>query len=189
MAYCPECQGKVAEDVRECPHCGKRVIPASSIEKLPSKITSGQWVFIAVATLILIFIAFTFEGAEKREDEAAQKNFIGATTSIINAVSEHGGITAEFGQPKFRLNAKTHGARVFIEYPDGPLSAEQARMIGQSVAASLARAYVKKGYAPRNLEVTVSSRLANQRVINYGRSVFNGDKGDLFWVPANRPYN
>lgn len=186
MAYCPVCKGKVGENARDCPHCGKRVIPAESIEKMPSKITPWQWVVIAVSIIILIFIAFTFEGAEQREDAAAEKNFIGSTRSIIYAVSEHGGLTAEFGKPEFTLRAKTHGARVYIEYPAGPLAREQARTLGKSVAASLARSYVKKGYAPRFIEVTVVSRLPNQRVINYGKAVFNGDKGDLLWVPAGR---
>ena len=186
MAYCPSCKGKVGENEKECPHCGKRIIPAESIEKMPSKISAWQWAVIAVSVIVLIFIGFTFKGAEQREDAAAQKNFADSTRAIIYAVSEHGGLTAEFGKPSFKLRAKTHSARVYIEYPDGPLTQEQARMIGQSVAASLARSYVKKGYAPRFLEVTVVSRLTNQRVINYGKSVFNGDKGDLFWVPGGR---
>ena len=186
MAYCPDCNGKISENSTECPHCGKKIIPADSIEKLPGKLTPWQWCFIAISIIILIFIAFTFEDAEQREDYAAQENFIAPTANIISAVSEHGGLTALFGQPQFKLRAKTHGASVYIEFPRGALSQAQAKMLGQSVAASLAKTYVKKGYAPRNLEVTVVSRLTNQRVINYGKSVFYGDRGKLYWIPAGK---
>lgn len=186
MAYCQKCEGKISDGETQCPHCGEKIIPADQLEKLPGKITGWQKFVIAVSIVILVAIALTFQGAEQREDRAAEENFIGTTRSIIYAVSEHGGLTAQFGQPEFKLVAKTHGARVYIEFPRGGLTQGEASMLGQSVAASLARAYVKKGYAPRHIEVTIASRLSNRRVIYYGTSFFNGDTGKLYWTRSGR---
>lgn len=182
MAYCPECKGKIEDNVEFCSHCGKRIIAGDTLEKIVTKTSTWQKIIIAVGVIILIAIGFTFQGAEKREDESAQRLFEGPTREIVKNFSEHSGLTSMYGEPQFRLTAETHGAQLTILYPQGQMSNLQASVLGQAICTALARTYVDKGYAPRNMSVTIASKTGDKAYI-YGKAVLNGNLDKLMWVP------
>lgn len=179
MAICPSCKEQIPDSATGCPKCGKRVIPADELEKLPGKTTTWQKVVIAAGLIILIGIGFTFQGAEDRENRAAQENFSGPMAKIIQDIGAQTGISGKLGAPQWKLNAQTKSATVAIDFPKGELSLMQAMAYGQGVCGALARAYVDKGYTPRHLTVSVA---AGGKV--YGKAVFNGNLGDLNWETA-----
>lgn len=184
MAICPECKTEIPDSATTCPNCGKRVIRGDSLASVPGKITLWQKIVIAVSIIILIIIGLTFQHAEERENRAAQINFTEPVETIIGAAASQSGLGKKFGLPAYNLKAETKYAEIFLEFPRGPLTNEQASLFAMAVCGSLARAYVAKGYMPRHLTVHIASASPNK--IYYGQAVFDGDKGDLFWQPASQ---
>ena len=184
MAICPSCQGKVEEGASACPKCGK-AIPASALENIPTRTSGWQKLVIVVSVLLLIVIAFTFYGAEKREDAAAQAIFSQQVAGIVQTVSSQSGLGERFGVPGFTVKATPKAAEVVLAFPSGPLNQAQASMYGNAVCASLAQAYVRKGYMPRQLRVVVAGEQPGGRAV-YGQSVYNGNIDALGWEPASR---
>ena len=179
MATCPSCNENVDDSATSCPKCGKRIIPASSLEEVPTKTSNWQKFVIAVSVILLIAIGFTYQGAEERENKAAQSIFEQSMQAIIRDIGLHVGTVQEFGNPAWKLKAETKAAQVAIDF-SGRLTQEQAAAYGQGVCAALAQAYVRKGYMPRHITVTVGS---GQHI--YGQAVFNGNIDALGWETAN----
>lgn len=182
MSTCPECKNDVPDTAEKCPHCGRRVIPGDSLEKIPTKTTVWQQFVIAISVIILIAIGFTYQHAEERENLAAQTTFYAPLADIVRSMALHSGMGRQFGFPTLRLKAQTKSAEAFIAFPSGPMSEERAAVFAQAVCAALARTYVQKGYMPRELVVNISSR---QPVpINYGTAIYNGNRDKLGWQSA-----
>ena len=184
MVVCPSCKDQVPHSAKACPQCGTRVIPADQLEDIPTKTTGWQKFVIIVSIILLILIAFTFYGAEDRENAAAQAAFTEPVMRIVNNTAAQTGYGSFFGMPSFKLDAGIKGAAVSVVFPTGPLSQEQAATFGQSVCAALAREYVRLGYAPRQITVNVGTVLADNTVYPYGQAVFNGNIGAIGWKPA-----
>lgn len=184
MATCPNCEASIHEGAEECPKCGKRVIPASSLETISVKTTGWQKFVIIVTIILLVLIGITFQSAENREDEAAQRTFSQPVARIVSDAAVHLGLAQSFGMPDHKLKAETKDARVFIIFPRVGLSQEQASSVGQSIAALLARTYVQKGYMPRHITVTVASATARRKPMIYGKAIYNGNIDALGWEAA-----
>lgn len=178
MAVCPSCKENVPDSAANCPKCGERIIPADTLEKIPTKTSNWQKVVIAVSVILLVAIGFTFQGAEERENKAAQSIFQQSMETIIRDIGNQVGVNQQAGMPKWILKAETKGAQVAIDFP-APLTKEQASAYGQGVCAALAQAYVRKGYMPRHIAVTVGN---GQNV--YGQAIFNGNINALGWEGA-----
>lgn len=176
MAQCPSCNKHIPDDATTCPHCGKTVVPASELEQLPGKTTTWQKVVIAVGVVILIAIGFTFQGAEQREDKAAQEIFQQPVTKIIQDIGAQTGVSQILGEPTWKLEAKTKSALVAIDFPKGQLSPMQAMAYGQGICGAIARTYVHRGYMPRHIAVSVA---AGGKPC--GRAIYNGNLDDLNW--------
>lgn len=187
MAYCPECKGEISETSKDCPHCGKTVIRGDELQDIPTKTSLWQKVVIAVSIIILIAIGLTFQGAEEREDRAAQEKFQAPAIQMVNAYASHTGLIREFGQPACRLEAKTHGANLYVDFPAGPIQRRRVNVFAQAVCVGLARTYLHMGYAPRDIEVYVSSKLPGGKTLHYGKAVYNGNIETLNWDPAGKP--
>lgn len=186
MKECPECTAKVDESADNCHICGKRLIPASKLEHIATKTTTWQKIVIIVGLIVLIAIAFTFMGAGKREQQAAQKNFAPTVTQIIRDAADQTGVAHAFGQPRHMLSAGTKSADIRVHFPTGPMHESQARRFAERVCEIVARAYVKKGYIPRALSVTVSSAIPGGRSFIYGTAYYDGDKDKLMWLGAEK---
>lgn len=181
MAYCPECNNPIDGKAQSCPHCGKRIIPADKLENVQTRMSFGQKVFIGISIIILIIIGFTYQGAETREDKAAQAIFTAPVSALAKNMTEATGIASEFGYPRCTLNALTNAATVNLEFQKGPLSPLQAKILGQGVAGGLARTYVRKGYQPTNITVNISSYLPGGKKVNYGSAIFDGNTNVMYW--------
>lgn len=179
MATCQYCKEQVLDTANICPKCGKRIIPADELENVPKKTSTWQKVVIAISIVILIAIGFSFQGAEDRENKAAQENFSQPVEKIVRDIAGQTGLAQQYGLPNWKLNAETRSASVAIDFPNAKLTQDQAAAYGQGVCAALARAYVAKGYAPEHLTVTVGSGAAL-----YGKAIFNGNIDALGWQPA-----
>lgn len=184
MAICPKCKAHISDDSPTCEYCGERVIAGDTLSKVPEKITSWQKVVIVISIIVLIAIAFTFRGAEKRENQAAQNTFSNPVETIVMKAAEASGLSSAYGEPDVTMNAETKKAIVFVDFPDGPMSVNQAADFGLDVCRQLARTYVQKGYMPRALAVFVSSSGRNGTQIHYGSAVYNGNVDVLGWEPA-----
>ena len=186
MKECPECSASVEDSAENCHICGKRLIPASKLEKIDLVTTTWQKLVIIVGAVVLIAIAFTFLGAGKREQEAAQKNFEPTVTEIINSAANQTGMVQAFGQPRHMLSAGTKSADIRVHFPTGPMHEIQAKRFAERVCEIVARVYVRKGYIPRALSVTVSSSVPGRRNLIYGTAYYDGDKDKMIWVPAEK---
>ncbi len=184
MATCPSCQAKVEEGAGSCPKCG-RVIPASQLENIPVQTSGWQKFVIVVTVILLVIIAFTFYGAEKREDVAAQQIFSQQMPELVQSVALQSGLGNVFGIPSYSIQAKPKAAEVVLSFPSGPLTQAQAAMAGNAVCARLAQIYVRKGYMPRHLRVIVTGDQPGGRAV-YGQSIYNGNIDALGWEPASR---
>lgn len=184
MAICPSCQAKVEEGTTNCPKCG-RAIPASELENIPDRTSGWQKFVIVVTVILLIIIAFTFYGAEKREDVAAQTIFSGAMQGIVNTVATQSGLGSRFGVPAYTIKATPKTARIVLTFPTGPLNQAQAALFGNGVCASVAQTYVRKGYMPRHVSVIVMGDQPGGKAV-YGESIYNGNIDALGWEPASR---
>lgn len=182
MATCPECKADVPDSASRCPNCGARVIEGDKLESVPKKITLGQKIVIAISIVILIIIGFTYQNAEEREDNAAQNVFEDPAESVIVRTAAEMGMTKRYGEPVFSFDATPKSAEIRLLFPYGPLNRREAAIFGQTIAAQLARAYVEKGYMPRNLLVTISSGGPAGQEVNYGAAVYDGNKDVLRWV-------
>ena len=162
------------------PKDGNWNIPADELEAVPTRTSPWQWAVIIVAGLVLIAIGLTFRGAEERENAAAQKEL---STPLVNLVQQQ---TAALGlsEPKVALNIATKAADVFVDYP-AAIGAEKARNLALAVCAGLARAFVDKGYMPRDLAVHVGTTLPDGARAGYGTAVFNGNLDQLDWEPVS----
>lgn len=158
---------------------GTRVIPADELEKVPTTTSIGQKALIAIGILILIVIGLSFQGAEERENRAAEENFSHPVERIVRDISAQAGVSIRAGQPQWRLSAQTKGALVELNFPNGGLTQLEASAVGRGVCAALAREYVKRGYAPRHIRVIVYGG-----GIAYGDASYNGDIDVLGWEPA-----
>lgn len=179
MAICPSCKTEVLDTARHCPKCGRQIIPADELENVPKKTSTWQKVVIALSVVILIAIGFSFQGAEDRENKAAQENFSQPVEKIVRDIAAQTGLAQQYGLPAWKLKAETKTAAVAVDFPNASLTAEQAAAYGQGVCAALARVYVAKGYMPRQLTVTVGS---GPKV--YGQSVYNGNIDAIGWEAA-----
>lgn len=186
MKECPECLSKVDDSSSQCHICGKRLIPASQLEKIDSKTTTWQKLMIIAGAIVLVAIAFTFLGAGKREQQAAQKIFEPSVTQIILEAADQTGVAHAFGTPTHMLSAGTKAADIRVNFPTGPMHESQAKRFGEKVCELIARIYVKKGYIPRALSVTVSSAVPGKRSFIYGTAYYDGDKDKLFWLGAEK---
>lgn len=184
MATCPSCQATIRDDASECPKCGKRVIAASSLENIPVKTTGWQKFVIIVTIILLILIAITYQSAETREDAAAQANFSQPVAKIVSDTAIQTSLSQYFGMPEHKLKAGTKGATVSITFPRGGLNQQQAAAMGQSVAALLARTYVRKGYMPRHITVSVLSAVPGKKPELYGKAIYDGNIDALGWEAA-----
>lgn len=183
MATCPDCNSLVPDSSKNCPNCGADIIPASTLEKISTKTTTWQKILIILSIIILIAIGFTFDGAEKREDEAAQNSFARPVAEIIASAATHSGLANIYGIPGHTLKADTKSAEIFLQFPGGPLSARQAQFFGNSVCGMVARSYVNKGYMPRQITVAVASTTPNGQMMVYGTSHYNGNTDTMTWQP------
>lgn len=183
MARCPDCKAKIDDSVKECPYCGKEVIPASFLENIQTTTTTWQKIVIIFSIIILIAIAFTFLGAEKREDIASQNVFDMSVSQLVASTAVNSGMAHIFGMPGHTLKADPKTAEISIQFPTGPLSAAQAQNFATAVSGSVARTYVDKGYMPRSITVNIYSGSPSGRSIFYGRAVYNGDKDYISWIP------
>lgn len=184
MAICPSCNGKVEDTAVNCPKCGK-AIPACSLENIPTQTSGWQKFVIVVTVILLIVIAFTFYGAEKREDAAAQAIFSQQLPGIVQAVASQSGIASRFGMPAYAIKATPKAAEATLVFPGGPLNQAQASMFGNAVCTELAQSYVRKGYMPRNLRVIVAGDQPGGRAV-YGQSIYNGNIDALGWEAASK---
>lgn len=184
MPYCPECKAPISDSAENCPHCGKRVIAADKLENIPVKTDGWQKFVVAVVIVLLIAIAFTWRGAEKREVEAAQATFAKPIGEMVNTAVRNMGLNASAGFPVCVLKAGTHGADIQLTFPAAGLNQNQAAILAQGVCGEAARIYVRKGYAPRWLEVGVSARTAPGDTVYFGKAVFNGNINAMAWEPA-----
>lgn len=185
MARCPDCNAKIDASVKACPYCGKEVIPASFLETIPTKTTTWQKIVIIFSIIILIAIAFTFLGAEKREDLASQDVFKAPVSQLVEAAATHSGLGKIFGLPDLSLKADPKNAEISIVFPSGPLSAAQAQNFASYISGMTARTYVDKGYMPRQITVSISSQIPDGRVFTYGKAIYNGDQDFISWQPEN----
>lgn len=169
---------------------GEKVIPADELEKIDTKTSRRQLIVIIASVILLLVIAFTFEGAEKRENHAAQATFSQPVQAIINSTAESTGLRRSFGYPTYTLEAETKSARIFVLFEHGPIPPHQAAIFAQDVCAQLARAYVLKGYAPRRLDVSVSANVSpyNGKIF-YGTAIYNGNIDALYWQSAHAKGN
>lgn len=179
MATCPACKEHVPDSATTCPKCGERVIAGDTLSNVPQKTSVGQKVLIALGVICLIAIGFTFEGAQKREDRAAQELFTQPCERIIRDISLQTGIVHQFGLPAYRLFAGAQNAELQLDFAKGQLGADQARSLGMGVCSALARVYVRKGYMPDHIRVIVSGKGAP-----YGDAIYNGNLDSLSWQPA-----
>ncbi|MBD5558415.1 MAG: hypothetical protein HDQ92_07720 [Desulfovibrio sp.] len=168
------------EDPKKSPKGGNWNIPADELEEVPTKTSVWQWAVIIVAGLILIAIGLTFRGAEERENAAATQQL---STPLVNLVQQQ---TAALGlsEPKVALNIATKAADVFVDFP-AAIGGEKARDLALAVCAGLARAYVEKGYMPRDLAVHVGTVLSDGARATYGTALFNGNLDQLGWEPVS----
>lgn len=186
MKECPECLSKVDDDSTNCHICGKRLIPASHLEKIDTHTSTWQKLIIIVGAIVLIAIAFTFLGAGKREQQAAQRAFEPTVTQIITQAADQTGVAHAFGKPRHMLSAGTKSADIRVNFPTGPMHESQAKRFAERVCEIVARAYVKKGYIPRALSVTVSSAIPGGRNLIYGTAYYDGDRDQLIWQSAEK---
>lgn len=184
MANGQKCDSENPDSATECPASGEKVIRGDTLEKIVTKTTTWQKIVIVVGFFIILAIAFSFEGAKNREDQAAQKIFSTPLGDIIKNYVASTGLGKQFGAPTVRMKAGTNYGNVYLEFPRGPLSQKQASVFAQMVCASLAKTYVNKGYMPRNLRVYIICKLADGRRLLYGRAVYNGSFDRLSWQPA-----
>ena len=184
MATCPKCKAQINDTASTCEYCGERVIPGDTLSSVPEKITNWQKIVIIVSIIILIAIALTFSGAEKRENQAAQNTFSNPVDAIVYNYAERTGLSSAFGKPEITMNAETKKAIVFVDFPAGPMSVNQAASFAMDVCRQLARTYVEKGYMPRALAVAVSSGGTQGTQVHYGAAVYNGNVDVLGWEPA-----
>ncbi len=183
MARCPDCSARIDESLKNCPYCGKEVIPASVLESIPTKITTGQKIFIIVSFIILIAILFTFMGAQKREDRAARNIFNAPVSQLITSAAVHSGLGHIFGMPAYTLQADPKTATISVVFPNGPLTAAQAQNFASYISGMVARTYVDKGYMPREVTVKIASNSPQGRYYTYGTAVYNGNKDFISWIP------
>lgn len=167
------------EAAGEGPKAGNRNIPADELEKVPTRTSPWQWAVIIVAGLVLIAIGLTFRGAEERENAAAQKEL---ATPLVNLVQQQLAAMRLPG-PKVGLEIATKAADVFVDFP-APIGGDRARNFALAVCAGLARAFVEKGYMPRDLAVHVGAILPDGARAAYGTAVFNGNLDQLGWEPV-----
>ena len=167
------------EEARKSPRDGNWNIPADELEEVPTKTSRWQWAVIIVAGLILIAIGLTFRGAEERENAAAQNEL---ATPLVNLVQQQLAAMRLPG-PKVGLEIATKAADVFVDFP-APIGGDRARDFAVAVCAGLARAFVSKGYMPRDLAVHVGTTLPDGAKAVYGTAVFNGNLDQLGWQPA-----
>lgn len=186
MKNCTECNSQLEDDATHCHICGKKVIPATNLEKIALQTSTWQKIVIIVGAIVLIAIAFTFLGAGKREQQAAQRNFGPSVTEIINDAADQTGVAHAFGKPTHMLSAGTKSADIRIHFPTGPMHEVQAKRFAERVCEIVARTYVKKGYIPRALSVTVSSAVLGGRNFIYGTAYYDGDKDQLVWQSAEK---
>lgn len=167
------------EDPKKSPKGGNWNIPADELEEVPTRTSRWQWAVIIVAGLILIAIGLTFRGAEERENAAAQNEL---DTPLVNLVQQQ---TAAMSlpDPKVGLEIATKTADVFVDFP-AAIGGDKARDFAVAVCAGLARAYVSKGYMPRDLAVHVGTTLSDGAKASYGTAIFNGNLDQLGWEPA-----
>lgn len=184
MPNCPSCGSSVEDGEKNCPNCG-HAIPASSLENIPDKTTGWQKFVIVVGAILLVVIAFTFYGAEKRENAACQEIFSQQAPAIIQNVAFQSGLGRIFGIPAYQIKARPKEAQMVVDFQYGPLTQEQASLFGNGVCAALAQSYVRKGYIPRHLRVVVAGQQPGGRVV-YGASIYNGNIDALGWEPAAR---
>lgn len=185
MATCPKCNATISDSADTCEYCGEKIIPGDSLSHVPSRITTWQKVVIGISIIILIAIGLTFRDAEKRENQAAQQTFSSPIEQIVISAAERTGLAPAYGTPIVSLHAQTKKALVYVDFPFGPMAANQASDFGLDVCSQLAKTYVQKGYMPRALAVVVTSGGKNGVQINYGTAVFNGNVGILGWEPAS----
>lgn len=183
MARCPFCNSKIEDSEKNCRYCGKEVIPASFLESIPTKTSTGQKIFIIVSFIILIAIIFTFMGVQKREDQASQRIFSEPVSQIIASAAVRSGLGHIFGMPGHTLKADPKTAQISIVFPKGQLSEAQARNYASYISGMVARTYVDKGYMPREVTVTIASDNNKGQYYTYGRAVYNGDKDFITWEP------
>lgn len=184
MATCANCQATISENATECPKCGKRVIAASSLESIPEKTTGWQKFVIIITIILLILVGVTYQSAETREDAAAQRNFSQPAARIVSDVAIQTRLSQYFGMPGHKLKATTKGAEVTVSFPRGGLNQQQAASVGQGIAGLLAREYVRKGYMPRHITVSVYSVGPGGRSQLYGKAIYNGNIDALGWEAA-----
>lgn len=184
MATCPNCKAHIADSETTCPKCG-RDIPASDLETIPVTTDGWQKFVIAVTIVLLIAVACTFFSAEDREDAAAQNIFAPQVGAIIQNVAMQTGLGRNFGVPAYQVSARPKSAEVSVVFPSGPLNQNQAAMFGQAVCAGLAQTYVKKGYMPRHIKVTVAGNQPGGQAV-YGQAIYNGNIDALGWEAASR---
>lgn len=183
MARCPDCKAKIDPSTTECPYCGKEVIPASFLENIQTQTSTWQKIVIIISIIVLIAIALTFMGMEKREDTAAQDIFSMPVSQLVASTAVHSGLAHAFGMPGHSLKADPKGAEISVQFPSGPLSAQQAKNFATALSGMVARTYVSKGYMPRAVTVTISSSSPAGKTITYGKAIYNGDKDKINWQP------
>lgn len=184
MATCNKCGASISDSATTCEYCGEKVDSGSEQSRDSATITTWQKVLIGLSILVLIAIALTFRGAETRENRAAQNTFSSPVEEIVQSVASATGLSPAYGTPVVSLNAQTKKALVYVDFPLGPMTSDQASEFGLAVCERLARIYVREGYMPRALAVGVSSGGKDSTQINYGTAVFNGNLGILGWEPA-----
>lgn len=184
MATCKKCGATISDSSTSCEYCGEKVDSGDASTRDSAKITTWQKVFIGLSILVLIAIALTYRGAEDRENKAAQNNFSSPVEQIVHSVATSSGLAPAYGSPIVSLNAQTKKALVYVDFPLGPMTSNQASDFGLAVCEKLARIYVQEGYMPRALAVVVTSGGKDGVQINYGTAVFNGNLGVLGWEPA-----
>lgn len=185
MVVCPKCNEQVPHSSDHCPRCGEKVIPADDLEEISTNTTDWQKIVIAATIILLILIGFTFYGAEDREDRAAQDIFNQSLMHIVSGVAAQTAIGHYYGVPAYQLKAGPKKATATVIFSSPPLAPEQAATYGSSVCASLAKAYVRKGYMPRSIKVNVASQYGNDYTY-YGEAVYNGNLDKLAWEAAQK---
>lgn len=176
-------ENRTPDSEQSCPFRGAGSFAGSTLEKINTKTTTWQKIFIIVSIVILIAIGFTFQNAQEREDKAAQAVFNNPVTDIIATAAAHSGLGNMFGMPGHVLQADTKTAEIHLQFPRGPLSARQAQAFANAVCGLVAKTYVDKGYMPRHVTVSISSAVPGGRIVNYGKSVYDGNLDKMHWEP------
>lgn len=184
MAVCPECKAQISDDANQCEYCGKEIYRGDKLSDVPKKITTWQKIVIVISIFILIAIGFSFKGAEKRENQAAQNKFANPAETLVADATTQLGLSSAYGTPSITTHFETNKGIVFVNFPLGPMTQTQASDFGLQVCRGLARAYVAKGYQPTALAVMVSSGGKNGTHIDYGAAVYNGNVDLIGWEPS-----